>query len=288
LIKTIVFIFAIFCCRVTVMASPGQTDSIQSKTFTFKNLPDTSLQLTVFYPRNTIGKKSVMILFHGGAWRIGNRKVMYPICEYFAKRGMVTVSASYRLIKGGQDVVAGKATCIKDAKSAVRWVKEHAIELNIDTTKMILGGGSAGGHLATMVALDTAINDLSDNKYISTSVKALTLFNPAYSVDEDSLVQPFRYAHSTAIAPMIMFFGTKDNFRKAGKFFLDSAINSKHEKGEIWYAPDQQHAFFNKEKGWLIAMCLKTDEFLVSIHLLDPTDTPEKTSGSYKFSFNEK
>lgn len=259
-------------------------DTFITKDFTYKILQDTSLQLTVFIPKDIIAKKSVMILFHGGAWRIGNRKIMFPICKYFAARDIVTVSASYRLIKDGTDKKLGKETCIKDAKSAIRWIKLHASELNIDTNKIILGGASAGGHLATMAALDSDINDALDNKTISTTASALTLFNPAYTPEEDQLVQPFKFMKSPAVPPTIMFFGTRDNFRIAGKVFLNGITNNIIK--QIWYAPGQGHAFFNKEKGWLKAMCLKTDEFLVSLHLLNPAIDKSGNSGTFKFLSN--
>lgn len=280
----IFFITAVFF--LSKLMAIASVDSIPSKTFTFKNLPDTSLQLTVFYPEKSYGKKPVMIVFHGGSWRIGNRNIMFPICEYFANRGIVTVSASYRLIKDGTDIIKGKETCIKDAKSAIRWVKEHAKELNIDTTKIILGGASAGGHLATMAALDTSINEASDNRSILTKAQVFTLFNPAFSLTEDALVQPFRFP-ATNVPPLIMFFGSNDNFRIAAKKIYENVINS-NKKAEIWYAPDQRHAFFNREDAWRRSMCLKTDEFLISLGYLKPPFAPIIYSEGFRFSSTEK
>ena len=43
--------------------------------------------------------------------------------------------------------------CIADAKSAIRWVRGHATELNIDENRIAAGGGSAGGYLAASTAL---------------------------------------------------------------------------------------------------------------------------------------
>lgn len=276
---TVVFFFS----RLIAIAA---IDSIPSKTFTFKKLPDTTLELTVFYPAKSSDKKPVMILFHGGSWRVGSREIMFPFCKYFANRGIVAVSASYRHIKDGTDIIKGKEMCIKDAKSAIRWVKEHAKELNVDPNKIILGGASAGGHIATMAALDTSINEDSDKIAISTKAQVFTLFNPAYSLSEDALVQPFRFP-ATNLPPLIMFFGSNDNYRSAAQKIYEKAINS-NKKAEMWYALGQRHAFFTREDAWLRSMCFKTDEFLVSIGFLKPPVAPMIYSEGFNFSSTEK
>ena len=57
----------------------------------------------------------------------------------------MAISAEYRTKKShGTDPFA----CVEDGKSAIRWVRENAAQLGIDPTKVIAGGGSAGGHVA--------------------------------------------------------------------------------------------------------------------------------------------
>lgn len=274
MIKTFAYvtIFLVFGVSIKVSALP--TDSVKSKTFTYKTLPDTSLQLTVFYPEHVSGKLPAMIMFHGGAWRVGSRKVMFPFCEYFAKRGIITVSASYRLLKEGQDTTEGIAICIKDAKSAVRWVKEHAAELQIDTNKIALSGGSSGGHLATMCAFDDKINDPLDNKKTSSKAGTLVLLNPAYP-PFNPRIMPFGLVTRSSTSAFFVY-GTNDPLRKPGKLFLDELV-SKNNKAEIWYAPNQKHAFFNKE-DWRIATMIKMDEYLTAQHFLQPLAKPMLTS----------
>jgi acetyl esterase/lipase len=67
--------------------------------------------------------------------------------------------------------------CIEDAKSAIRYVREHAAALGIDPNRIIAAGGSAGGHLAACTFLDGGDNP-SENLAVSSKPNALVLHNP--------------------------------------------------------------------------------------------------------------
>ena len=83
--------------------------------------------------------------FHGGGWKDGTPTVFYRHCKYFASRGIVAMSADYRV---GRRDGAKPAQCVSDAKSAIRWLRQHAEKLGIDPNRIVASGGSAGGHLA--------------------------------------------------------------------------------------------------------------------------------------------
>jgi acetyl esterase len=67
---------------------------------------------------------------------------------------------------------------LKDAKSAIRYIRMHADEFSIYPDKIVGSGGSAGGHLAAAAALTDSINDERDDLSISCKPNALVLFNP--------------------------------------------------------------------------------------------------------------
>jgi acetyl esterase len=90
------------------------------------------------------------ILIHGGGWVRGDRHTeMEPLFKPLTKAGIAWFSIDYRLAK---DPI-GFGSAIKDVESAVRFVREHATEYNIDPDRIALIGESAGGHLAAMAAL---------------------------------------------------------------------------------------------------------------------------------------
>jgi acetyl esterase len=237
----------------------------QPVNYTFKNIDSVKLTLDVFKPATSKGKFPVIIMFHGGGLINGDRKQMYPQCQFFAERGFVTVTAEYRLLKDNSiPAEANVPNCIKDAKSAIRWVKLHAAELNIDTTRVILGGGSSGGFLATEAALNNDINETSDDRKISTKALLLILYNPAYTPPRRYAPTPVQYIDAKT-PPAIMFFGDKDPYKPGGDEFYD-ALKKAGVKTELWVAKDQTHSFFNKPT-WQLATSSKAYNFLISAGL---------------------
>jgi len=91
----------------------------------------------------------VLVYIHGGAWVIGDKREQgLPLLHELARRGWVTVTINYRL--------SPKATWpdhLVDCKRALVWVREHIAEYGGDPGFIAVSGGSAGGHLCSMVAL---------------------------------------------------------------------------------------------------------------------------------------
>ena len=71
-----------------------------------------------------------LFFIHGGGWG-GFANAFAPQCLYFSRRGMVTVSIHFRGPKEPKGAGTPK-TCLADARSAYRWIREHAKEYNID------------------------------------------------------------------------------------------------------------------------------------------------------------
>src|SRR5206468_9394920 len=90
------------------------------------------------------------------------------------RRGAVAVRANYRVSKTHN---VGPDKCVEDARSAVRWVREHAAELGIEPDRVAASGASAGGHLAACTATPVAPNSETDNLKISCAPNALVLIN---------------------------------------------------------------------------------------------------------------
>ncbi len=93
----------------------------------------------------------VLIYIHGGAWVIGDKREQgLPLLYELARRGWVTVTINYRL--------SPKATWpdhIVDCKRAVGWVREHIAEYGGSPDFIAVAGGSAGGHLASLLGLSS-------------------------------------------------------------------------------------------------------------------------------------
>jgi acetyl esterase/lipase len=94
-------------------------------------------------------RQPVLLFVHGGGWCIGSKEHQgLPLLQRFAARGWVCVTINYRL--------SPRATFpdhVVDVKRAIAWVREHAAEYGGDPDFIVVSGGSAGGHLASLAAL---------------------------------------------------------------------------------------------------------------------------------------
>lgn len=246
---------------------------IDSATYVYKQVAGTDLKLDVYAPEAArIGKGMLptIILFHGGSWKAGNRHQMGFQCRYFAARGMVAVTVDYRLLnKGASMRDTNRKMCLVDAKSAIRWVRSHAAVLHIDTTRVVLGGGSAGGQLATMATLDHGFNDPGDDTSISTRAAALVLFNPAYQMKDDARLEPFGFPPGD-FPPSIMCFGSEDHWKRAAEVWCRKLVGAGVPV-QIWVAPGQKHGFFNKV-GWNESTCRQAVLFLHGLGMSEAAD----------------
>lgn len=175
----------------TQPASDAKDDNWASERIVYKKEGDRELSLYVVKPdvKKFPGKRPGIVFFHGGGWNQGQPKQMAPQCRELAKRGMVAISAEYRL--HARDNVTLR-DCIIDAFTAFRYVRENADKLGIDPDRLAAGGGSAGGHLAATLATvdvekllpkDEAHPAPKDWKVYRPD--ALVLFNPVYDVNPD-------------------------------------------------------------------------------------------------------
>ena len=86
-----------------------------------------------------------IVYFTGGGWVGGDVYGQIPNPAWFRDHGIIGIKADYRVkSRHGTSPIE----CIQDAKSAIRYVREHDGELGIDPNKIIAAGGSAGGHYA--------------------------------------------------------------------------------------------------------------------------------------------
>ncbi|MFE4196749.1 alpha/beta hydrolase fold domain-containing protein [Paenarthrobacter sp. NPDC056912] len=101
-------------------------------------------------------QRPAVVHFHGGGWRVGERSSLGPVCDSFGlapfdvltEAGFVVVSADYRLSGEAQFPAQ-----LHDARAAVQWLRNHAVEYGVDPERIYAWGDSAGGHLASLVGL---------------------------------------------------------------------------------------------------------------------------------------
>ena len=238
---------------------------------TYKSVDGHDLKIWVFNPTITLQKNApAMLFFFGGGWNSGSPTHFVKYCERLSERGMVGIVADYR-VKSRQGVQA--KTCVEDALDALRYITENATTLGIDSDRIGVGGGSAGGHLAaslgTIHASDPAApkvmalfnpatvlapicDDLSD-----APLEVLEKMNALYQAKEEHLrtriglepveLSPFHHVSSNS-PPTIIFHGTKD---KAVPYDSAKLFASQLRKNGVFVDlmtyEGAGHGFFNRE-----------------------------------------
>jgi acetyl esterase len=99
--------------------------------------------------RQTNGLAPCLVFFHGGGWVIGNLDSHDVVCRKLADEGqLIVISVDYRLAPEHKFPAA-----VDDAIAATKWIAGNARELGIDASRLSVGGDSAGGNLATVIAI---------------------------------------------------------------------------------------------------------------------------------------
>jgi len=259
------------------------------KTVTYKTTTDekhgkVELKLHIFHPEDHMesDKRPAIVFFFGGGWNGGNPNQFYPHCHYLASRNMVAISAEYRIkTKHG----TSPRECVKDGKSAIRWIRAHAEELGIDPSKLAAGGGSAGGHVAAATATVANFNEDGEDQSISCQPDALVLYNPVFDngpegFGYDRVVEYWRdfspmHNIDENTPPTVVFLGTEDNLiptTTAEKY--KKLMNDKGRRCDLHLYEGQGHGFFNfRNLEYYTETVIESDKFLASLGYLEGKPT---------------
>lgn len=110
--------------------------------------PDGEIPVRIYIP-NGEGPFPALVFYHGGGWVIGDLDTVDVPCRRIANQtSCVVISVDYRLAPEHKFPAA-----IEDAYAAAKWVADHADSIQVDPNRIAVGGDSAGGNLATVVAL---------------------------------------------------------------------------------------------------------------------------------------
>jgi len=99
----------------------------------------------------------VYVYFHGGGWTSGSKDSLTGYCAAQAETGMVVVNVEYRKAPR-----ARMADMLEDGAAALAWVHDHVAEHGGDPSRIVLGGDSAGGQLASLLAQLAGRDELAD------------------------------------------------------------------------------------------------------------------------------
>ena len=279
--KTMIKLPLILICLYSIPAYSVDVEGFSpDRRITYKTAGETELKLHVFTPSDyrLSDNRAAMVFFFGGGWNSGSPSQFYPQCSYLASRGMVCMTAEYR-VKDRNNTSPREA--VMDGKSAIRWVRLHASELGIDPERIAAGGGSAGGHVAAAAGTTRGFDEEDEELGVSSRPNALVLFNPVFDNG------PNGYGHSRVkeywkeisplhnigedTPPTVVFLGTEDDLvpvKTAENY--KALMESYGVRCDLHLYPGQPHGFFNFNKPENYARTVsETDRFLVSLNYLE-------------------
>jgi acetyl esterase/lipase len=127
-------------------------------------------------PRGTQPSGLAFVFLHGGGWHQYDKGLLTrPFFRHLAGQGHVVMDVAYRLYPS-----TNLAGMVGDAKRAVAWLKANGEAYGIDPERVVVAGGSAGGHLALMAAYTPGHPELTppDLQGVDTSVRGVVAFYP--------------------------------------------------------------------------------------------------------------
>lgn len=249
----------------------------------YKQTAQRRLHAHVFAPEGGDTPRPAIAFFHGGGWRDGRAWQFYPHCAWLKDRGMVGVCFEYRMT--GHDKT-GVIDCVRDARSAMRWLRAHAGDLGIDPDRIAAGGGSAGGHLALATAALGHFDDPADDTSVAPRPDALVVFNPCLDTTGPEVAERFGledpeglsvYHHAgETLPPTLILHGHLDDLvpitqvndfaGRMRELNVDCSVASWPGRGHGWFnyrkGQAQQDTFWQTvrvmdrwlvERGWLEA-----------------------------------
>lgn len=250
---------------------PGSIEGAGS--YIYKSIGGIDLRLHVFGSGSE--KQPVLVFFFGGGWKWGRVTDFREQAGYFAARGMKSVLVEYRTDCRQKVSVVDE---VEDAKSAIRWVRSHADELGIDSSRVAVSGASSGGHLALGAASFDRLDNPDEDPGISSRPDLLLLFYPCVDLTleiemeySSEVIGNHGYEMSPLfhiprdLPPVIIFQGTVDPLYASVRKFCEDAGNLGNQCKFVEYA-GAQHGFLNQrsdeEVAWVIDTIKGMESFL--------------------------
>ncbi len=250
-------------------------------------------KLDLYVTRTPDKPLPTLIWIHGGGWTGGTKESYAGIPAYLAM-GMNVVNVEYRLAR-----VAQAPAAVEDCRCALRWVIQHAKEYGIDVNRLVVSGGSAGGHLALTTGMVPASAGLDrqcpgpDNLKVAAIVNwygisdvnelldgpnmkpyAVTWLGSATDRDQIAKrVSPLSYVRA-GLPPVITIHGDADpTVPYTQSVRLHKALSDAGVANELMTMPGGKHGFDCCTAAQRTNAYVKIREFLARHHVLDASGT---------------
>jgi acetyl esterase/lipase len=252
-----------------------------SEPHVYRALEPVPLRLHVFKPAgwNASDARPAFVFFFGGGWTTGTpARAGAAWARVAAEWGMVGIAPDYRTRRRFD---TSPLEAVADARAAVRWVQEHANELGVDPARIVVGGNSAGGHVALWTGIGASPPGSSADESPVSRPVALVLTSAVSDTSLLSGYTPARFGeHAMALSPLhqlddavppvLAFHGDADKtVPYAQAVALHERLRAMGRESELVTVPGGSHGYANDLPEWRDETRERVREFLSGLGLVD-------------------
>lgn len=252
-----------------------------SRSVVYKTGAGYSRELRLFEPagHKPQDRRPCFLAIHGGGWTAGTPDVMYCVADHFARQGWLGVSLQYRIQRAERGTTVFDA--VRDARSAMRYLRAHAAELGIDPHRIVAGGRSAGGHLAIGTALFDGVDEAGEDTSISCVPDAVICYSAvldtsAQSYGHDTIgerwqdLSPLLHVRSS-LPPTLVLHGIRDTIAPvAGAKAFAEAMTKAGSHCELILNERGSHSYMMRTEPLFVEAMGQTCEFLARAGIRSP------------------
>jgi len=278
----IIIALLLSCAAFAHAGFPYPPKAADARVETYRTVGDIALRLWIFGESDPADLKPAIVFFYGGSWKSGSPVQFERQARHFAERGMIAITADYR-VRSRHKTPA--TACVEDGKAAIAWVRKNAHRLGVDPKRIAAAGGSAGGHVAACTGTISGFG--SDER-----PNAMILFNPACTLAPTAEWVPTGFgtdlgvemlgAEPKAISPThhvgehtpptLILHGEADVVVPiASSRCFATAMKQAQRPCEIIAYPGANHGFFNRGEAYEKTLG-EADRFLVELGWIPAID----------------
>ena len=240
------------------------------------------MRLHVFKPKNWKPEdhRPALVFFFGGGWTRGTPERSAGYAKWAATLGMVGIAPDYRT---KERFGTTPLESVADGRAAVRWIEDHADKLGIDARRIVVGGSSAGGHVALWTAIEHTPPGSAANEAPRVKPFALILVSPVSDTSSTTGYTPKRFGDKAEalspihqldakMPPVLVFHGDADTTvtNRESIALRDKFVGSGN-VCELITVPGGNHGFQSQLPEWKDKARAIIKEFLTKQGLLPIT-----------------
>ena len=254
--------------EVTPVTLPG------AETYTYRDGQPEPMRLHVFKPKNwkSDDHRPLLVFFFGGGWTKGTPERSAGYAKWAATLGMVGIASDYRT---KDRFGTTPLESVADGRAALRWIEDHADKLGIDSTKIVVGGSSSGGHVALWTAIEHTPPGSATNEAPRVKPIALILVSPVSDTSSAIGYTPKRFGDKAEalspvhqldakMPPVLLFHGDADTtVTNAQSIALHDKLVAGSNVCEFVTVPGGNHGFQSQLPEWKDKSRVIMKEFLI-------------------------